>query len=361
MPVVAHRALPTFAALAEEGLEVLGREEAEHQDIRELHVGLLNLMPDAALEVTERQFVRLLGMANRIVQVWVHPFTVDGLSRGAQAAAHVAEHYESFDDLRRDGLDGLVVSGANVSGPHLAEQPFYEPLREVMTWAAENVTSTLCSCLASHAVLQQRHGLHRRPLQAKRWGVLAHRVVDPAHPLVRGTNTRFAVPHSRWNDVSVAQARAAGLRVVVETDGGDLHLATSADGLRTVFLQGHPEYDAESLLKEHKRELARYGAGELDVLPPVPEHYLGPRGARVVTAHVEELVGAREAGAPLPPYPEAELRGLLENTWADTASAVFHNWLGLVYRTTSLDRRRPFMAGVDPSDPLGMLAGEARP
>ena len=185
MPVVAHTALPTFAALRDEGFEVLTREEAEHQDIRELHVGLLNLMPDAALEVTERQFVRLLGQANRIVQVFVHPFSVDGLARGPAAAAHVGEHYESFDDLRRDGLDGLVVSGANVVGPHLADQPFYEPLREVMTWAAEHVTSTLCSCLASHALLEQRHGLVRRPLQAKRWGVLTHRVVDAAPPARR--------------------------------------------------------------------------------------------------------------------------------------------------------------------------------
>ena len=359
MPVVAHSALPTFAALREEGLEVLSRDEAERQDIRELHVGLLNLMPDAALEVTERQFVRLLGRANRIVQVFVHLFTVDGLDRGPQAGAHVDAHYESFADLRRQGLDGLVVSGANVTGPVLAEQPFYEPLREVMGWAAEEVTSTLCSCLASHALLEQRHGLARRRLQAKRWGVLDHRVVDAGHPLVAGTNTRFAVPHSRWNDVSVAQVRGAGLRVVVETDAGDLHLATSADGLRTVFLQGHPEYDLESLLKEHKRELARFGSGELDELPPVPEGYLGPVAARVVTRHVEDLVSARAAGRRAPAYPETELRRLLANTWADTASAVFHNWLGLVYRTTSLDRRRPFMDGVDPSDPLGLLARAA--
>ncbi len=355
MPIVAHSDLPTFAALRERGEDVLTLDQALSQDIRELHIGLLNMMPDAALHVTERQFIRLAGRANRIVQVYVHLFTVDGLDRGPETQAHIDRHYTPLEQLQRDGLDALVVTGANPATPQLADEPFYEPLAEVIAWASEHVTSTLCSCLATHALLQSTYGIHRRPLQAKRWGVYPHRSLDRRHPLLRGTNTRFAVPHSRWNEVTSAQLRAAGLPVLVESVEGDVHLATSPDGLRMVYLQGHPEYDTNSLLKEHKRELARYSAGDLFALPPLPERYLPPEAARLANAHVEAVAAAREAGDPPPPYPEAQLEPFLDNTWADTAAAVFDNWLGLVYRLTDVERGVPFPPQIDPTDPLAGL------
>lgn len=356
MPIVAHSSLPTFSDLRREGHEVLTLSDALSQDIRELHVGLLNMMPDAALQVTERQFVRLVGSANRIVQLYVHPFTVDGLPRSQEAREHVARHYERFETLQEEGLDGLIVSGANVSSPHLQEQPFYAPLAAVMEWATAHVTSVLCSCLATHALLQHFHGIHRRPMQAKRWGVYQHRAVRPEHPLLAGTNTRFDVPHSRWNDVSSAQVEGAGIEVLVESTQGDFHLGVSRDGLRMVYLQGHPEYDTQSLLKEYKREVARYHAGELDVLPPMPAHYFTPEAARIARRHLEDVIAAKQSGRPLPGFPEDALVGLLDNTWADTGAAIFNNWLGLIYRLTSMERGEPFMPGVDPDDPLG-LAG----
>ena len=362
MPIVAHSSLPSFGELRAQGEQILGLDEALHQDIRELHIGLLNLMPDKALRATEQQFMRLVGSANQIVQLYVHPFTVPGLPRGPEAQAYLDAHYERFEDLQRDGLDGLIVTGANVTGVALADEPFYEPLAEVMAWAQEHVTSTLCSCLATHALLERFHGVRRRRLAAKRWGVYVHRAVEPTHPLLRGTNTRFDVPHSRWHEVTGAQARDAGLRVLVESLEGDLHLATSADGIRTVYLQGHPEYDAVSLLKEYRRELDRYAAGELDAIPPTPERYLSAEAARLVHDHVEAMARAREAGADaasVPAFPEAELAALVDTTWTDTGRALFNNWLGLIYRLTDVTRGVPFMPGVDPEDPLGLAAAPA--
>jgi homoserine O-succinyltransferase len=368
MPIVAHSSLPSFGELRAQGEQILGLDEALHQDIRELHIGLLNLMPDRALRATEQQFMRLVGSANQIVQLYVHPFTVPGLARSADAQAYLDAHYEPFEDLQRDGLDGLIVTGANVTGTALADEPFFEPLAEVMAWAREHVTSTLCSCLATHALLERFHGVRRRRLATKRWGVYAHRAVEPAHPLLRGTNTRFDVPHSRWHEVTSAQVRDAGLRVLVESVEGDLHLATSADGIRTVYLQGHPEYDAVSLLKEHRRELDRYLTGELDAIPPTPEHYYAPEAARLVHDHVEAAVRAREAAAAgggaagggsaaLPAFLEAELTAMVDTTWTDTGRALFNNWLGLIYRLTDVTRGVPFMPGVDPEDPMGLAAG----
>jgi homoserine O-succinyltransferase len=354
MPIVAHSSLPTFGDLRSRGEQVLTLDEALHQDIRELHLGLLNMMPDAALRITEQQFVRLVGSSNQIVQLYVHPFTVPGLARSAETQAYLDAHYERFEDLQRDGLDGLIITGANVSGPELSEQPFFEPLAEVMEWASEHVTSTLCSCLATHALVERLHGVRRRPLATKRWGVFAHRASEPDHPLLRGTNTRFDVPHSRWNEVTSAQLRDVGIRVLVESLEGDFHLGTSADGIRTIYLQGHPEYDAVSLLKEYRRELDRFLAGDIDAIPPTPANYLTPEAARLVHDHVEEALRARDAGTRLPAFPEERLVPLLDTTWTDTGRALFNNWLGLIYRLTDVVRGVPFMPGVDPEDPLSL-------
>ena len=354
MPIVAHNGLPTFDRLRDEGVRVLAPDRALQQDIRELHVGLCNMMPDKALGATERQFLRLVGESNPIAQFYVHPFSLPELERGPAAATHIARYYDSFEQIRAQGLDALIITGANVVGPDLATQRFWNPLIRVIDWAWEHVTSTLCSCLATHAVLQFRYGQRRIPQPAKIWGVFPHRVVEPNHPLVRDVNTRFDVPHSRWNAVLREQFDAAGLRVLVESEEVGVHLATSADGLRFVFFQGHPEYDTVSLLKEYKREALRYGRGEVAAYPPFPENYIKLNEQAVLLEHRERLTSALRAGQPLPEFPETLTARRLDNTWHDTAEAVVGNWMGLVYQVTHRDRAKPFMDGIDPNDPLGL-------
>ncbi len=278
MPIVAHTDLPTFERLRDEGQTILDPDRALHQDIRELHIGLLNMMPDAALAATERQFLRLINESNQIAQFYVHPFTLDALPRAADARDHIERYYEPFERIREEGLDALIITGANVSHPNLADEPFWGPLIEVIDWAAENVTSTLCSCLATHAVLQFRYGQRRYPLPGKRWGVYAHRVVNKRHPLVNDVNTLFDVPHSRFNEIGRDQFDAAGLRVLVESEQAGVHLAVSEDGFRLVFFQGHPEYDTVSLLKEYKREVNRFAARAARGLPADPAKLCPPAG-----------------------------------------------------------------------------------
>jgi len=349
MPLVANSALPAFARLEEEGETIVPGEDAVHQDIRELHIGLLNMMPDAALEATERQFYRLVGESNPIAQFYMHPFTLETLPRGDKARAHIGRHYEKFEDIRAAGLDALIITGANVQGTELAEQPFWEPLIEVIDWAWDNVTSTLCSCLATHAVMQFRYAQTRVLQPRKIWGVFEHRVTDVRHPLVADVNTRFDVPHSRWNDVSRAQFEAAGVKVLVESEEAGVHLAVSGDGLRTVFFQGHPEYDTVSLLKEYKRDLLLATAGDLAEPPPFPRRYFD----RKAQAFLAEFARRTRAGETLA-FPEAEVVPLLDNTWHDTAEAVIGNWIGCVYQVTHRERGLPFMPGVDPDNPLGL-------
>ena len=354
MPLVVNSSLPTFDRLKLEGGNVVARDAALHQDIRELHIGLLNMMPDAALDATERQFFRLIGESNQIAQFYMHPFTLSALKRGAEGQAHVKRFYESFDQIKAQGLDALIISGANVTQPDLAKEPFWEPLIEVIDWAYANVTSTLCSCLATHAVLQFRYAQKRRQLGFKRWGVYPHRVVDRKHPLVGDVNTRFDVPHSRFNDISREQFEAAGLHILAESEQAGVHLAVSEDRFRIVFFQGHPEYDTVSLLKEYKREVARFVKGDRQDYPPFPENYFSPKTEAILEEHREPVLAARARGSSAPELPESIMATTLDNTWHDTAEAVIDNWIGKVYQITNNDRKLPFMEGVDPGNPLGL-------
>ncbi len=360
MPLVAHSKLPTFEHLREQGHELLTVDRALHQDIRELHIGFLNMMPDAALEATERQFIRLVGGCNRIAQFYVYPFSLPGLPRSRETLDYIDRYYAKFENLRRDGLDALIITGANVANPDLSREPFWEPLIEVVKWAQENVTSTLCSCLATHALLKHFHGIERQPLPRKRWGVYSHRVGDPGHPLLREINTRFDVPHSRFNDISRAQVEAAGLKVLAESEEGGVHMVASADQFRILYFQGHPEYDVNSLLKEYKREVNRFLAGELPSPPVFPEHYFSREAERLASEWVAAATRAKVAGQPLPEMPERAIEAQIDNTWGDTAKAIVNNWLGLVYQFTNLDRKKQFMPGVDPNDPLGLVAKAAK-
>jgi len=354
MPLVEHLKLPTFSRLREQGHEVLSLDRAVHQDIRELHIGFLNMMPDAALEATERQFIRLVGNCNRIAQFYVYPFSLRGLQRSPETQSYIEKFYCDFSELQVQGLDGLIITGANVANPALDQESFWEPLMEVVRWAETNVASTLCSCLATHALLKYRHDIDRQPLPSKRWGVYSHRITQPKHPLLRDINTRFDAPHSRYNDISREQLESAGLTVLAESTEGGVHMAVSPDGLRVLYFQGHPEYDANSLLKEYRREVGRYLRGELDAAPPFPEHYFPAEGVAIAKRYLDEAMSAVAGSGPLPVFPEAGLEAVLDNTWGDTAKAIFNNWLGLIYQVTNLDRRRQFMPGIDPSDPLGL-------
>ncbi|MFQ5994976.1 MAG: homoserine O-succinyltransferase [Acidiferrobacterales bacterium] len=354
MPLVASTALPTFERLRQEGETVVPGDVALHQDIRELHIGLLNMMPDAALAATERQFFRLVGESNQIAQFYMHPFTLKELARSNEAMKYVERYYESFDRIKAQGLDALIISGANVTQPDLSLEPFWQPLIDVIDWAHENVTSILCSCLATHAVLQFRYQQKRQRLFDKCWGVFSHRVMDRTHPLVSDVNTRFDVPHSRFNEITRAQFEAAGLHVLVESEKAGPHLAVSEDLFRLVFFQGHPEYDTISLLKEYHREVMRFGKGEREDYPPFPENYFTPRTQAVLDEHEEHVLAARMNGDAIPALPEELVAKNLDNTWHDTAEAVINNWIGKVYQVTNIERGLPFMQDVSPADPLAL-------
>lgn len=352
MPLIRNSSLPTFDRLAAEGRSILDPGRASHQDIRELHIGFLNMMPDAALEAAERQFFRLIGESNRIVQIHLHPFTLPIVERGPEARTHIEAHYEPLEKIKADGLDALVITGANEeTNPHVSDESFWGPLRDVLAWSYENVTSTLCSCLASHAALTYSYGQPPMWRDDKRWGTYRHKVVDPSHPIVKGMNTVFDVPHSRYSEITRGQFEKAGMRILVESPEAGVHMATSKDGLRLICLQGHPEYDVFSLLKEYRREVLNFIDRKRPDYPPFPEHYFDRQAQEAAASFKNAVLDGSVNGE----FPEDLIAGFLENTWADSARSSIGSWVGLVYQVTHIDRKKPFMDGIDPQNPLGIL------
>lgn len=349
MPIIAHTSLPTFARLSEEGELILSPDKADNQSIRELHIGLLNMMPDAALEATERQFFRLISRSNHVAQFFIHPFSLNHIKRGQKAAAHISQYYQPFAQIVKHGLDALIISGAHPN--LLVDKPALAEFNAMVDWAYENIASTLFSCFATHAVMQCLYEQRRTALPQKCWGIFSHQVIYRDHPLVASLNTRFDVPHSRFNQISQAQFEQAGLMVLVSSSIG-VHFAVSRDLLRQVFWQGHPEYDTISLLKEYKREVSEFILGNRPNYPPLPQNYIGKQAQAILSEYQQQLLNKQ---SDISQFPEELVQTSLDNTWRDSAVQVMNNWIGCVYQTTNSDLHQQFMAGIDRDNPLNLL------
>ncbi|NCC21468.1 MAG: homoserine O-succinyltransferase [Alphaproteobacteria bacterium] len=353
MPLVQHSDLPTFERLRLEGRDVLPEGRAFTQDIRELHIGFCNMMPDAALEAAERQFFRLVGESNKIAQFYIHPFTLPVVERSDKAKAYFNQYYEPLETIMDEGLDALIITGASEeSNPKVSDKSYWKPLLELLEWSHQNVTSTLCSCLASHAAVTYKYGQEPSWQDDKCFGIFSHRVADRGHPLARCMNTVFNAPHARHNQITASQFREAGLSIVAESEEAGVHAATSRDGIRLVCFQGHPEYDTFSLLKEYRREIEVFREGGRPDYPTFPKSYFNPEAAEFVLGYQSDVEAGKDPG----PFPEEELAEKLDNTWTDSARAMIANWIGAVYQITDVDRRKPFMQGVNPEDPFGLYS-----
>jgi homoserine O-succinyltransferase len=203
---------------------------------------------------------------------------------------------------------------------------------EVIEWGRKHVESVLCSCLATHAVMHHYHDTTRIELPQRQWGVYEHEILAPQHPLLRGVSAPVIAPHSHRYAVSRAEMERAGVEVLVDSREAGVHLAVGAEGTNFVLFQGHPEYDAISLLKEYKREVQRFLAGSRQTYPPIPEHYLDDYAKRLLDKYQRQLTERDFAQRTIPPFPEAELTDARENTWRASGQKIYRNWLSSVAR-----------------------------
>ncbi len=289
MSLVAYSGLPAFEFLRHEGCEIVTSVDSALPTLR---IGLLNLMPDAALQATERQFLRLINAYGQSANLYVFPFAVKAGDRADIARAHINAYYSDFAELQADGLDALIITGANPARTDITMEPFWQPMLDVIEWGREHVASTLCSCLATHAVLHHYHGKKRRELPQRQWGVYDHEIFVPEHPLLAGLSTPVSAPHSHRFAVTREDMETAGLTVLIDSAAAGVYLAVGPDARRLVLFQGHPEYDAISLLKEYKREVQRFLTGNRQNYPPFPEHYFDAAAMRRLDTTTEKNVGS---------------------------------------------------------------------
>lgn len=323
MSLVVDSSLPAFETMRAEGVPLIGSDDAG--DLPSVSVGLLNLMPDAALRATDRQFVRLVSAAADDLDIWVSPFTIAAESRGEEARRHVADYYTSFEHVRSSGLDALIVTGANPAQDDLERESFWGGLGDVLDWATGATQSVMCSCLATHAVLQKYRGMRRTRLPQKRWGVYSHYVLKD-HQLLDGLAGPVEAPHSHWYDVTREEFESVGFTVVLESEEAGVHMAVDDDDFY-VFFQGHPEYDLISLLKEYRRELARFWRAERDDYPPVPEHYFDADALSRLEEYRPILVKAKADGVEPPRLVEEDLLPTATHTWNQDGQVIYRNWL----------------------------------
>jgi len=251
MPVKIPNTLPARATLESENVFVMGEERAIHQDIRPMRVAILNLMPTKV--ATETQLLRLLGNSSLQVDVTLlHTVTHESKNTDAE---HLLNHYDTFDDIRNEKFDGLIITGAPVEQMDFEEVDYWPELCDIMDWAEENVYSTFYICWGAQAGLYHHYGVPKYSLPAKMFGVFEHRTLHPTEKLLRGFDDVFLAPHSRHTEIRRADLeKISELKILAESDDAGIYIVGSKDG-RHIFITGHSEYDPLTLKSEYDRDV----------------------------------------------------------------------------------------------------------
>jgi homoserine O-succinyltransferase len=251
MPVKIPSTLPARTVLENENIFVMDEERAIHQDIRPLRVAILNLMPTKI--ATETQILRLLSNSALQVEITLlHTATYESKNTDAD---HLLNHYVTFDEIKHEKFDGLIITGAPVEQMPFEEVDYWQELTQIMDWAETNVESNFYICWGAQAGLYHYYGIPKYDLPRKMFGVFEHRVVNPTERLMRGFDDFFFAPHSRHTEVRREDIeRHPELQILAESDEAGVYIVSSKDG-RHLFITGHSEYDPLTLKGEYDRDV----------------------------------------------------------------------------------------------------------
>ena len=302
-------------------------------------VALVNNMPDAALEATERQFGSLLGAAAASLPVRLLRTWLPQVPRGKQALERIARSYIPLEALMAEPPDALIVTGMEPREPTLEAEPYWASMVRLVQWAQRHTASSIWSCLAAHAAAQALAGVRRRRLPEKCFGIFEHTLLRE-HPLLREVSSPLATPHSRWNELPVEQLQAAGFEVLSASreSGADLFVR-GGRGLLVCF-QGHPEYEPVTLLKEYRRDVGRFLRGEQADWPTLPQSYFCEPGLEALARYRREVEATRDP-ARFVDFPTESLAAGLRAPWRRAAVSLYRNWLALLAAVRSGSRRQP--------------------
>jgi homoserine O-succinyltransferase/O-acetyltransferase len=294
-----------------------------------VRIAFLNNMPDSALEDTEIQFFELLDAASGEIPVRVKLHSLSGVPRGDRGTQHLNSFYFSTDDLLNSSVDAVIMTGTEPRQADLRNEPYWSALTSVLDWAESNTVSTILSCLAAHAGVLHSDGINRHPLSDKQFGVFDFTKVTN-HQLTAGAGERVRFPHSRWNEVRADELTACGYRVLTQSsEGGVDSFVKKKKRSLFVHFQGHPEYGAQTLLKEYRRDVKRFLRAERETYPSMPKGYFDATAAGLFTEFRDIVLSDRREEL-MEGFPEAALINSLENTWHSFARSTYRNWLQYV-------------------------------
>ena len=297
MPIKVQNDLPARAILETENIFMMDENRALSQDIRPLQIVILNLMP--VKEDTETQLLRALS--NTPIQLDITFLHMSSHESTHTSVSHLNKFYVTFDAIRKQKFDGMIITGAPVEQMEFEDVDYWEELTKIMKWTNTHVTSTVHICWGAQAGLYYHYGIQKQEMEKKLFGIFEQRVLDRTVPLVRGFDDVFRAPHSRYTYVKKEDIEACPeLKILAESDEAGVFLVQSLDGKR-IFVMGHPEYDRVTLDGEYRRDR---GKG-MDTA--IPKNYY--------------------------PDDDPEKRPML--TWRMHANALYNNWINFyVYQVT---------------------------
>lgn len=300
MPIKIANGLPAHKALESENVFVMTEDRAIAQDIRPLNILILNLMP-TKIE-TETQLLRLLS--NSPLQIEVELLQVKSHKSKNTSQEHMLKFYKTFDEICDKKYDGFIVTGAPVENLEFEEVDYWDELCGIFEWSKKNVYSTFHICWGAQAALYYHYGVPKYPLEEKLFGVFPHKSLDPYHPLMRGLDEKFYVPHSRHTENRMRDiALVKDLQIISYSEQAGVHLISDME-CRNFYATGHSEYDRETLAKEYFRDVNK----GLEI--KIPFNY----------------------------FPDDDPNMIPPVTWRGTANLLFTNWLNyFVYQRTPYD------------------------
>ena len=296
MPIIVPKDIPASKILKSENIFVMNEARAQMQDIRPLEIAILNLMPTK--EVTETQIMRLLS--NSPLQVNITLISTESYVGKNTPIEHLQRFYKSFSEIKHNKYDGMIITGAPVENVDFKDVKYWEELEGIFEFAKTNVTSTMFICWGAQAALYHYYGIKKYPLDKKLFGVFKHKKVVKYDKLLKGTDDRFYIPHSRHSEVREEDVKKCKDVVIVATskEAGPAIIRSKDD--KFIFITGHAEYDRETLELEYLRDKNK--GLEIDV----PYNY-----------YVDDKVGE------------------IKMSWVSTANVIYMNWLNhYVYQTT---------------------------
>ena len=300
MPIKIDSNLPAHKLLENENVFVMTEERAVSQDIRPLKILILNLMP-TKIE-TETQLLRLLS--NSPIQVEAELLQTATHEVKNVSKEHMFKFYKTFDEIKDERFDGMVVTGAPVENMEFEQVDYWDELCRIFEWSKTNVYSSFFICWGAQAALYYKYGLRKYRLDRKMFGVFEHISLDNFHPLMRGLDDKFWVPHSRHTEVRRGDiALIKDLQILSYSEKAGVHLLSDME-CRNFFSTGHSEYDRDTLAKEYFRDAEK----GLDI--DLPENY----------------------------FPDNDPAKTPEVKWRGAANIIFSNWLNyFVYQRTPYD------------------------